>query len=186
MTNGRTATSASWNQRLEKQMLQWTLGLVFAGGVFSSATLLTPPGSEVIAPTSTSPIGQTAQASDRAPASVLPPVLDTTVSMMDYQLGCQKSTKLIVSENVHQLRITSEFCQLKKSEKVLSSSVENKSNGFVATVFALDAQHFSTDYISLAKGQNHLVLQHQGANGASMQREVVIERAPATSKKKSK
>jgi hypothetical protein len=60
----------------------------------------------------------------------------------------------------------------------VTTQVVNSSNGYVATVFHRSDDEFTTDYIHLKDGENHLKIEFQNGNKKE-ERTVVVKRLPA-------
>lgn len=160
-------------------MILLTLTAVVLTGFTSTYFLLQPPRSL---------IGQAkieaAASSPRDPASVIAPIehpigFGTTApraipKAVDLDLACDTS-KLVYDNSVAQIRLTGAPCSDAKAVFV-SSEIRNEANGFSATVFHPTGSTFTTDYISLSPGLNHIRVLHQFVKGAREEREYIIER----------
>lgn len=94
-------------------------------------------------------------ATQRSVASILPSIGETP-AMSDFapmvmEIDCSDiSDRPPVTVNTQHLRIKTKGCE--------PTSVFNQSNDFEATLFELSSNAYSTDYISLAQGENQLVI----------------------------
>lgn len=170
-------------------MIVWTLLAVFVtgGGVFAS--VLQPPSTivrhaaaqhetKIELSTSTNDVDVNGNA-QRAPANVSPQfsalaIDDKGSQAIDFTLPCDGGGRF--SKNVLQVRLSGNLCT-KKKEIIEASEIRNMTNGFSATVFP-GAQHdtFTTDYITLANGENHIRIQHILKSGGKVERDFVIDR----------
>ncbi len=94
----------------------------------------------------------------------------------DFSLPCKGENHFNFESSVHQIRLLGELCQKHLKKDLLHSEVINLSNGFVATVFSGKSGQFTTDYISLEKGLNHIVVRNQLASGRFENHDYLLER----------
>jgi hypothetical protein len=175
------------------QMIVWTLiAVVFVGfGVFAS--VLQPPSTiargpkakpEALVSVETTSGDQTQDDSagngaERAPASASPQfsalsIDDKGSQAIDFTMPCEGHGRF--SKNVVQVRLTGSLCG-KLHGAIESSEIRNVTNGFSATVFpGANEDSFTTDYITLASGENHIRIQHFLKSGEKVERDFVIER----------
>ena len=95
---------------------------------------------------------------------------------LDITLGCVGPLRSQFEDSVEQLRLTGKLCT--HSQEILSTEIQNVSNGTSATVFQMSANTFTTDYITIAKGENRIRIVHALKNGEKEEREYLIERKP--------
>ncbi len=122
-------------KRLWLQFHLWTIGLVALLTVINVATVLRPYSK---AQTAVSPalfIGNnTLRISGRSPASNSDAeaiAADSRLALKTARIGCEPATRLRIVSAVRQLRLQFEPCSVKDTV----SGVQNKTNGFDATVF---------------------------------------------------
>ena len=77
------------------------------------------------------------------------------------------------------LRLTTGTCD--ESEQILESRLENKSNGYVATVFQHTPSRFTSDFIPLAAGNNQLTMELTFASGERLDFQWSVQRQPTAS-----
>ena len=89
-------------------------------------------------------------------------------------LGCLRNGfQLEHRSSAKQIRLKGSLCG-GASAALNTSSIVNRANGFQATLFALDAGTFSSDYISLSAGPNKLLMEIENAQGQRAVAEVTI------------
>jgi hypothetical protein len=167
------------------KMIIWTSGLALGLGAIALATLLEPP------PGWHAPIEAAAGAalSARAPASEggteitskslgqSHSHLASDLKVSELQAACSASLATL-PPGVRQLRLNGEGCLAKNA--LVETQITNATNGFSATIFATSSTTFTTDYISLAEGSNRLKIRHTYQDGRHDERELQIERGPAS------
>jgi hypothetical protein len=162
------------------QMIVWTLVAVVLTGVGVFASLLQPPSTlnqKHFARHETKI--EVARVDSREPASVGPQfsalaIDDKGSQAIDFTLPCDGNGRF--SKNVVQVRLSGGLC-LKTREIIEVSEIRNVTNGFSATVFPGPKRDtFTTDYITLADGENHIRIQHILKSGGKVERDFVIER----------
>ena len=168
----------------QRQMIVWTSALVLGLGVLTVHSMLLPPVSianaKAKAP-SVEPLNQTknqaptnSDEASRNPASLLPDSpayaaisLDekNTAQAVDLTLPCPSQASRASKQPdpnmnktftaaVKQIRLSGQDCGPQRN--IASTEILNEANGFSATVFHPDDKTFTTDYISLAPGQNRI------------------------------
>lgn len=167
------------NPFIQRRMIVWTLVLVAVLGVGVAFTVLQPPNLET---------SRRSVAGARLPASAVPdpapePVAaddGATATAVDFILECGAFSKS-VSHSIRQIRFSGRYCE-KRAPHIgaKSSSVRNRSNGFVGTVFYPDSLGFTTDYISVNAGENSISVEHVFTDGTTEARELHIQREPAS------
>ena len=176
-------------------MIFWTAFAVFIAGGGVVASVFTPPSTighikahatqsnislvEVEADPSAIPASPNAE---RAPASAGPlfsalTIDDKGTQAVDFSLPCQGNGRF--AKSVVQVRLTGTTCDSKgkpTQNEIASSEIRNTTNGFSATVFYPKSGSFTTDYMTLASGENHIRILHILKTGARFERDLVIER----------
>lgn len=109
---------------------------------------------------------------DRAPASIpasRPEAISTSSlpSFTQVDLNCSKNKVL-------EAKLTGGFLQLKGKNclKDITSSevqIENKSNGFTASIFQQGIDGYQTDLIQLQKGENEISIRYRDKSGKSVE-----------------
>ena len=80
-----------------------------------------------------------------------------TVSTLD--LNCIKANHPVqLKSQSHQLRLIGRICNDNQDPQNSKIFITNTRNGYQATVFPLENQSFSTDYVFLEKGKNSIVI----------------------------
>ena len=183
--------------RLQYQMILWTFALVFTLGAISFLVLVQPPQSLAAAYASASKLKAGAT---RVPASLgtnLVGAFTTTTpetisandknQAMDLEINCAGNQLKEVSEKISQVRILGSACS-KVHDAFATSEILNEANGFTATVFFREAgngpdqsrnsklSQFSTDYITLAAGENKIRILHTFKKGTREIREYIVRR----------
>jgi hypothetical protein len=107
----------------------------------------------------------------RSPDAVTPEAKIETI-----KLGCIKDgSQIQVKSLAKQLRLKGSLCN-GGLPSLKESSVINRANGFVATLFSLNSGTFTSDYISLDEGTNHLMLSIDNDQGKHSMAEVTVSR----------
>ncbi len=160
-------------------MIVWTLIAVVVAGVGVFASVLQPPSTIKQARVARQET-KIEHIDSREPASVQGPQYSATTiddrgsQAIDFTIPCEGNSRF--SKNVLQVRLSGSLC-LKKKEQIASSEIRNMTNGFGATVFPTGKQDtFTTDYITLANGENRIRIQHILKSGGKVERDFVIER----------
>jgi hypothetical protein len=160
-------------------MIVWTLIAVVLTGLGVFASVLQPP-STIKAARVAKLETKIEHTDSRAPASASDPQYSATAiddhgsQAIDFTLPCDGNSRF--SKNVIQVRLSGALCT-KKKEQISSSEIRNMTNGFSATVFPTGKQDtFTTDYITLANGENHIRIQHILKSGGKVERDFIIER----------
>lgn len=180
------------NPLLQRYMIAWTFVLVVVTGFFIVITMLKPP-------TPTEELAHS-RAYLRAQkqlllkergriAKTLPLTADDAIQRIpasfptghssrqqnleaiDYRIDCQKENRVQLPKDVKQIRLQGSVC--KKNDEIASSEIRNESNGFSATVFGTDSRSFTTDYISLKKGENKIRILHYLKSGGREELEFI-------------
>lgn len=94
-----------------------------------------------------------------------------------FNLGCinRQNAGVTLNSVAKQVRIKAKFCDGKTSASN-ESSIVNRTNGYVATLFNLERGEFTSDYISLAEGQNQIIFQISDEQGSRSTADVTIFR----------
>ncbi len=100
---------------------------------------------------------------ERQVASVLPSVLfddeqEGAQASMTLDLDCSdNSVRPPIAVQTRQLRLRTENCEV--------DGIRNEKNGFAATVFELGDKRYTSDYISLADGENEIKIHKISPDG---------------------
>lgn len=165
-------------------MIVWTLIAVVLVGIGVFASVLQPPSTisraRATKQETVVAVEHTDSAEGRAPASAAPQfsalsIDDKGSQAIDFSVPCETSNGRF-SNNVVQVRLTGSLCGKIKGA-IESSEIRNVTNGFSATVFPGEkADSFTTDYITLATGENHIRIQHFLKSGEKVERDFTIRR----------
>jgi hypothetical protein len=79
-----------------------------------------------------------------------------------FELNCGEKGKAVQTSN-RRFRLKGQTCA--DEAAALSTQIQNKSNGYVATVFHRDPQSFTTDYINLNEGSNEIAIKFDTLHG---------------------
>ena len=97
-----------------------------------------------------------------------------TVSMHDLM------STLEVGCDIQEIHTPSPHVRLKGSacieQEIDSSAVTNETNRMPATVFAQGLRNYSTDYIPLEMGENHIVIESHSRSGEVVRRDLKVVR----------
>lgn len=135
-------------------------------------------------PEETNPSSLTAMA--RAPASLVgmaltpefkaQPLLERTSTL---EFSCRIPASAQVTADTRQVRISGKICDL---DDVEATEVINLTNGFTATMFTPSPNQYTSDYIHLADGENHLRISMVKTNGERLTQDFAVLRPPTPSK----
>ncbi len=154
-------------------MIVWTFVLVASLGVTITLAVLEPPAARRSDPARRpASVAQNPELEPAAPA-------DRSATAADVELGCGPAAAALMPANVRQIRITGGYCGRNPGRAIVSSAVTNSTNGFIATVFYPSKTGYTTDYISLADGENAIRVEHAFNDGTSERRDVIVSRRPA-------
>lgn len=76
------------------------------------------------------------------------------------------------------IRISTQSCD--EDQEISDSKLENKSNGYVATVFTTSATQLTSDFIPLIDGTNEFQMDVKLESGKHLNYQWTVERTPAT------
>ncbi len=183
------------------RMTIWTAVVVFLFAGAVTFSLLQPPKTiHITDKKSNSNAGQAssgAELGSRGPAAATFEPQNATAPVdalndhqaVDLDLPCgdaAKDQRSLFNHNVVQVRLMSscgkdaershhsESKNIKR--EIASTDIRNQANGFSATVFAEGEQDFSTDYISLSVGENHIHIAQLFKNGEHQDRDLIVVR----------
>jgi hypothetical protein len=163
-------------------MIGLTLLAVFTVGSGVVMTVLQPPASIAKARLQRSSDTAMVQAADRSPASAEPQFStlaldDKGTQAIDFTLPCEDKTRF--AKNIVQVRLIGSLCAENPraaKQEIETSEIRNMTNGFSATVFYPKSSSFTTDYMTLAPGTNHIKISHILKAGARVDRDFTIDR----------
>lgn len=175
---------------LQRHMIIWTIVLVLALGAIVGGLMLKPPlaENELTHSPAFSRLqklrlakanGQSSSLPSpgpRIPASSTPPAFfgEPAQQVLDFQIDCRDANHLRLKKETAQIRLRGIACA--SSDEIVSSEIRNEANGFSATVFMADARTFTTDYISLKRGENRIRVLHHLKSGTREDLEVLAHR----------
>ena len=165
MVNVTVPKKQSPTDRLRNAFSRMTLFLALGFGALTTLSLLEEP-SRTLQPLLPSVAGV------RAPASLTPTKLGNRVKplMGTADVGCENGSRFNTPSE--HLRLKGKVCGVDAT----STAVRNTANGFAATVFHQGDSGFTTDYISLATGENKIVIEQTLESGQTQTREVTVVR----------
>jgi hypothetical protein len=159
----------------QNKMIGWTTALVVLMSVVSFFVLVQPPAH----------LPSVAQAKSaarlRQPASIAD-VQETVKTneknqAIDVPVPCEGDASIQLPATVSQVRLMGTLCLPGQAPiEILSSEIRNELNGFSATTFYPKARSFTTDYITIASGENHIKIVHQLGKKGREAREFVVRR----------
>jgi len=76
------------------------------------------------------------------------------------------------------IRISTQSCD--EDQEIAESKLENKSNGYVATIFSTSANQLTSDFIPLVDGANQFQMDVKLESGKHFNYQWTVERTPAT------
>ena len=167
------------NDRNQLTLLFSTFGLTILLGILVTTSLFVTRPSVRNVGSMVSEIVQ--NENTRGPASLN--VRDSSaaksaVVMEQVSLPCFSDTSPLpgpVRTMAKQIRLHAKTCD--KDQELHFLTIINKTNGYSATLFPADLQTLSTDYISIERGENILVLNQKIAGGQVRTIELRIQRS---------
>lgn len=96
-----------------------------------------------------------------------------------FEINCSDTDQKLETSSMR-FRLRGQACT--DESAALSTQIQNKSNGYIATVFHRDPQSFTTDYINLNEGSNEIAIKFATQNGL-VERTITITRSPSSVKK---
>ncbi|MGE3972928.1 MAG: hypothetical protein AB7F59_00225 [Bdellovibrionales bacterium] len=147
------------NLRKTQQMLnQLTVGIVTVFGVISAFTIFSSPISM-----NSSDVMMAPSEGLRGPASVgVTNEMGKQVTVDVLTIECGKDIEVLSQSP--QVRLRGSICAQESQAQLKSSSIKNKDNKDVATVFLMN-RDFTTDVIHLSKDHNELTIVNKLSNG---------------------
>jgi len=103
----------------------------------------------------------------------------STSSDAMFEINCNDPNQKLETSSMR-FRLKGSACT--DESAALSTQIQNKSNGYIATVFHRDPQSFTTDYINLNEGQNEIAVKFATQNGP-IERTITITRNPSSLKR---
>lgn len=157
--------------QLIQRSLRWTLPLTIGVAVLLAYSLIGDAQLEASQSSSTSLFSRNPSAgpsAQRLPAAAAPAA--------EIQLECNSGARSEWRNLAAQIRIRGVRCGQIKNDLAATVTVRNRSNGLEATVFSLPKAQFTTDYISLVPGENHLEITHTAGGGQATTQQVIAFR----------
>lgn len=152
-------------RNLQRRLNQTTFILVIGLGLIAMMTLFSDPGSL-----------RARTPADRDIASIdddSSKVVETSKTTSVLTLEC--SNKEDIVSWTQQIRLKGHLCKDSGNLSITSIKIENKRNGYVATVFHQD-RDFTTDFIQLSEGANELLVKHTLSDGQVEEFNLVVNR----------
>ncbi len=160
----------------QKKIIAWTFALVLCLGIIELKMFLMPP-------TTVAKAIAMAQRS-RMPAGFKKTnsnvVLDVADEILDFKLPCRRKISQIDAGGSRQLRFHYETCPHEDDDYKITSII-NETNSYQATIFNLDEERQTSDFIPLKEGQNHFKIILTNSDHQSSEQEYVFTRAIAKS-----
>ena len=139
------------SENTQRNIIGWTLALVLMLGAIEIRLFLRPPSTVLKAMSMAQKSRLPAGASKVNTSSNI--VLDVADEILNYNLGCKPKLFKIEAGEARQVRIRYETCP-KEDYKI--SSIVNSTNAYQATIFNLDHDKQTSDFIPLKEGQNRV------------------------------
>jgi hypothetical protein len=95
-----------------------------------------------------------------------------------FEINCSDTDQKLETTSMR-FRLRGQACT--NESAALSTQIQNKSNGYIATVFHRDPQSFTTDYINLNEGSNEIAVKFATQNGL-VERTITITRTSSIKK----
>lgn len=166
------------NNYTQKKIIGWTFALVLALGIIEIKMFLMPPSTVLkalmLAQKSRLPAGVT---KGKTNSNV---VLDVADEILDYKIQCKRKLTQIDAGGSRQLRVHYETCPHDDDDFKISS-ITNETNSYQATIFNLDDNRQTSDFIPLKEGPNHFKIILTNSDHQSSEQEYIFTRAIAKS-----
>lgn len=161
---------------IQRQMILWTLGLVVLVGGGVGYSVLQPPSSLARKAKKTQPTRVPASIPSLAAEVPNHILVDPGAHVSDFNVECDEAAESTFAETIQQVRLRGKTCSPSKKAKLTSTQIRNQTNGFIATVFTSDESKFTTDYINLKPGENHITIDMTFSDGSSLARKLRFSR----------
>ena len=142
-------------------------------GLISTALLLSDPPSKSEINPSLFNINFQSHANGRLIASEDP---NTFTPDAMFEINCKDDDQKLETSSTR-FRLRGRACT--DEAAALSTQIQNRSNGYIATVFHRDPQSFTTDYINLNEGQNEIAVRFD-THGGPIDKTITITRSPTS------
>lgn len=157
-------------------MAKWTAVIAAVLGSLIAVQTFSPPNSAAsLKETRPAPLADV-----RAPASRVEAPASVEGSPVERAVPCSATEVERVDAQAKQIRLMGEFCNPPKGQAspsgVPETRIVNRTNGFSATAFYPPQGGYTTDYISLAPGENRIEVSHAWPSGARHARVIAIVR----------
>ncbi len=139
--------------------------LVLGLGLVAMMTIVSDPGSLKKKPVVERDVASIDDDQNKAP--------EVSRSTSVLTLECSKNSEII--SWTQQIRLKGHLCTGESKLSILSTKIQNKRNGYVATVFH-QAREYSTDFIQLSEGENNLIVQHTLSDGQTEELSFTVTR----------
>ena len=145
-------------------LVYFNIGLIFAVGLMTLASLLNP--FEFAAQAAHSEVNHSRKPASLTKESAETPLVFHEDILKTIHLGCHtnQSKYVQIAPETRQVRITGSHCTFNK-ETFQKTIINNKSNDFIATVFELPNLQYTSDYIQLSLGKNLIEIQEVSMDG---------------------
>ena len=157
------------DEKLLLKAIQYSLGLILVLGTLNLTLTLRRPMTDT--KVEASPISHS-NASISSTSSIAP-VIET---MADLRVDCLPKQSLSIADSIKRIRLYFKDCGQKNLTSNSNFELLNSTNGYTGALSLLQNQTWTTDYIDLNKGDNHIQLTLHSGDKALAQHEIVLLR----------
>lgn len=161
------------NEYTQKKIIGWTFALVLILGAIETKMFLLPPSTVLkafaMAHHARMPAGMNTIGPQEANA-----LIDIDDEILDYNIPCKHPLGPIDAGSSRQIRIHYEACP-KDDYKI--STIVNETNSYQGTVFTIDEEHQTSDFIPLKEGANHFKINLANSDHEKSEQGYVFTRA---------
>ncbi len=159
------------NEYVQRKIIGWTLLIVILLGVIEIKIFLLPPSTVLKAIAMSRHNRMPANDNKNVEANAL---LDVADEILKYKVLCKHGSPDVDAGSSKQLLIQFETCP---NDDLEISTIVNATNSYQATVFKLDEDHQTSDFIPLKEGKNHLKIVLLNSASQKSEIEIVFNRA---------
>ncbi len=163
------------NEYTQKKIIGWTLGLVIALGAIESKLFLRPP-STVLKAMAMAQKSRLPAGASNVPSSNHA-ILEVADEVLNFKINCKRKIFQIDAGDARQLRIHYEACANDDDYRI--SSIVNETNSYQATIFELNHEKQTSDFIALKEGPNRLKIVLANSEHQTSQQEYIFTRTIA-------
>jgi hypothetical protein len=167
------------NEYTQRKIIGWTFALVLFLGIIEIKMFLSPPSTVLKA---IALVQKQRNPASLVKAKDLPSnaSLDVADEILDYTIPCKRKLTTIDAGHSKQLRVHLETCPHDKSDYRISSLI-NETNSYQGTLFDLDNNRQTSDFIPLKEGVNHFKITLTNSNHQKSEQEYIFSRATTKS-----